>query len=214
MPDSWKRNQSVSNTKRDENVNSNKEDSREENNRQVVSSNKLSEIGKKISSFGDSTVKFVRKHVIPSLPLIAAGVCMYGVAVASPHVARVVSEVAEKGSKATGMWVTSLLERSTTRKSDPSLNHKPSQTRPDDNSNNNNNNHNNNKNSQRSPEERIKVIPLPNSKLKVVELPSKASGKQSQNKRRVDLEALASAQHLSLWEVIRFRAEMVKRSFY
>ena len=221
MPESWKRNRRSTDEYNTESLSIREDGDEDEDgeSRQVLlpRSSMLSTVKRSFVQAKDSILGFGRAYIIPVLPAVFIGVCMYGVAVNSPQIVTILSGIVEKSHRESMRWIKSVRRAS----SSPSSQIKPIKIKicdpGDDNSN-----INSNVVVSRSSSKKVKV-PESDSKSKkintekVVAPPRRILSPEAANVRMpkrtgVDLKALAAAQHLSIWEIGWLRMEMFKRS--
>ena len=218
MPESWKRNRRPTDEYNDESFPGREDGSEgDDDSRRVFAPREsiLSSVKRIIVHAKDSIMGFGRVHIVPVLPTLFIGVCMYGVAVNSPHLFSFLSGVAEKTHRKSLRWIKSVRRASSS----------PAQIKPlkikicdpgDDNS------HINNSKKMKVPESDMnskaskKVTPTPTAPRVIIPPrrsvpPETTVVRVSKRTGGVDLEALAAAQHVSLWETLWLRVEMFKR---
>ena len=219
MPESWKRNRRSTdeyNESLPSRENGDEEDEEEDRDSRRVLAKKnsmLSNVKSSIIHAKDSILGFSRTRIIPVLPAVFIGVCMYGVAVSSPHIVSLLSGMVEKSRRESMRWIKSVRRA-------PSSQIKPLKIKicdpGDDNSNINSNVIVSKSKSSSSSNKKKVTVPESDSKSKKITTekvvpPRRNPSPVAVKRTGVDLEALAAAQHLSLWENVWLRMEMFKR---
>ena len=111
MPESWKRNRRPTDEYNDESFPGREDGSEgDDDSRRVFAPREsiLSSVKRIIVHAKDSIMGFGRVHIVPVLPTLFIGVCMYGVAVNSPHLFSFLSGVAEKTHRKSLRWIKSV----------------------------------------------------------------------------------------------------------
>jgi hypothetical protein len=207
MPDSWKRNSSINSD--DGNESGLSAEDQENIDTELVggaalSTNKRPSIGAKLSAFKAASVHFVTSVVFPVLPTVLLGCCVYGVVIASPHALRYLSGVLISAGRAGRQLGSSLIRPTSPRVKSSSAKSKDFVESLKDAVKDAT------KGGSRPPSTPVSTGKVPEKKI----VPPSRGEKLKNAKKGVDLESLAAAQHMNLWEITCFRLEMIKRSFY